>query len=184
MRGNSCGFRFNNGCRPKMIVDPEWALSRSWISSSPVNASTKFVDRYRGIPPAVAFVVAAMLSFVLAVISGILGGLAAMYLYDRGNSKGDDFAIALGGLFAVGTLTFVVVFTWLQKIHHPISSRTPLFAFYSCLTLPAVATFLSLSEMDDHYLLLALGDWLAIVVLGLSPLFICRRWWHDSEQGF
>jgi succinyl-CoA synthetase alpha subunit len=31
MRGNSRGFRFNDGRRPKMIADPRWTLSRPWM---------------------------------------------------------------------------------------------------------------------------------------------------------
>ena len=48
--------------------------------------------------------------------------------------------VGLGGLFAVGTFTFVVIFTWLLKEHHPISSSISLFALYTCLILPVAAT--------------------------------------------
>jgi hypothetical protein len=85
-----------------MIADPEWTLCRPWRSSSPVNALPKSVDRYRRMPPGPAFVAVSVVSLVLAVISGMLGGLAAMYLHDRGMSKGDDVAVFLRGLFAVG----------------------------------------------------------------------------------
>ena len=167
-----------------MIADSVWNLVWPWISLDPVNTSTKLVDRYRRISSGYAFVMAAAVSSALAVVSGILGGIAVMYLYDRANSKGNDLTVGLGGFFAVGTFLLVVTFTWLQQLHHVVSSRTPLFAFYACLVLPAVITVLSLSEIDDHYLPLVLGDWLAILVLGLLSLFVCRQWSHDAEQDF
>ena len=142
-----------------------------------------FVERYRSVPNAIAFVLAAVLSFMLAAAAGIFGGFTAMYLYDRGMSRGNDFAVSLGGLFSAGTFTFVVLFTWLQKVHHPVSSRTSLFAFCACLVLPVLATVTSAGEMD-YYLMFVLGDWLAILVLGLLSLLICRRWWQHQEQGF
>jgi purine-cytosine permease-like protein len=164
-----------------MIADSGWCFGLPSVLSRPVNSLSKFADRYRRIPDTQAFVTAATGSFVLATVSGILGGIAAMYLYDRANSKGDDLAVGLGGLFAIGTFTFVIVFTWLQKVHHSVSSRTPLFALYACLALPVVVTLLSAGDIDDHYLLLVVGDWLAILFFGLLSLFVCRRWWHDSD---
>ena len=166
-----------------MSADPAYNFALPCLLFGPMNTSIKFVDLYRRISTGFAFVLSAATSFVLALVSGILGGFAAMYLYDRGMSRGNDLAVGLGGLFAVGTFTFVVVYTWLQKVHHSISSRTSSFAFCACLTLPTVSTVLSLSEMDEHYLLFVLGDWLVILVLGLLSLFVCRRWWDDSHQG-
>jgi hypothetical protein len=164
-----------------MIADFRWSFLLPSILLGPVNSLIKFAERYRSIPDGFAFVVAAAVSFVAAVVSGCLGAFGAMYVYDRGNSRSDDFAVALGGLFAVGTFTFVIVFTFLQKVHHSVSSRTPLFAFYACLVLPVVVTVLSADDMDDHYSLFAVGDWLAILIFGLLSLFVCRRWWHDSD---
>jgi uncharacterized membrane protein required for colicin V production len=103
-----------------MIADSEWCFGLPRVLLGPVNSSIKFVERYRGISNRFAFVIAAVASFVLAVICGILGGVAATYLYDRANSKGDDFAVFLGGLFAVGTFVFVIGFTWLQQMHHAV----------------------------------------------------------------
>lgn len=167
-----------------MIARSELWFRPRGVSWGPVNAGNKLVERYRALSGVVTSVFAALAAFVLATIFGFLGAFAAMYLYDRAYSKGDDLAVGLGGLFGVGTFTFVVAFTWLQKLHHPISSRTPLFAFYVCLFLPVAATLASWSEIDDHYLPLVLGDWLAILLLGLLSLFVCRRWWPDPEQGF
>jgi hypothetical protein len=149
-----------------------------------VNSWNKLVERYRALSSVVTSVLAAIAAFVLATIFGFLGAFAAMYLYDRANSKGDDLTVGFGGLFAVGTFTFVIAFTWLQKMHHAISSRTPLFAFYASLFPPVAVTLASLSEIDDHYLPLVLVDWLTILVFALLSFFVCRRWWHDPEQGF
>ncbi len=167
-----------------MIAVSGWCFGSPRVLLGSVNPSSKLVERYRALPTVVTSVFAAIAAFALATISGFLGAVAATYFYDRANSKGDDLAVGFGGLFAVGTFTFVIVFTWLQKAHHLISSRTPLFAFCACLVLPVAVTVSSLSAIDDHYLPLVLGDWLAILVLGFLSLFVCRRWWHDSEQGF
>jgi hypothetical protein len=167
-----------------MIARSELWFRPPGVLLGSVNSSNKLVERYRALSSVVTSVFAAIAAFVLATIFGFLGAFAATYLFDRGYSKGDDLAVGLGGLFAVGTFTFVVAFTWLQKLHHPISSRTPLFAFYVSLLPPAAVTLASLSEIDDHYLPLVLGDWLAVLVLGLLSFFACRRCWHDAEQSF
>jgi apolipoprotein N-acyltransferase len=121
-------------------------ISGAGLNHMPANAAAIFGDRYRRIPEALAFVLAIVISLASALVTGLLGAGAAIYLYDRANSKGDDAAVGLGGLFAIGTFMFVVVFTWLQKLHHPISSRTPSYALLACLILPAAATLLALSE--------------------------------------
>lgn len=165
-----------------MISGSRWCVLPS-VLLVPADSLSKFVERYRSVPNGLAFVLAAVVSFMLAGVAGIFGGFAAMYLYDRGMSRGNDFAVSLGGLFSAGTFTFVVVFTWLQKVHHRVSSRTSLFAFYTCLALPVLATVMSADEMD-YYLMFVLGDWLAILVLGSLSLLVCRRWWEHQEQGF
>jgi hypothetical protein len=167
-----------------MIADSVCCFALPSVLSGPMNSSGKLVDRYRGISGGLAFAMATVASLALAIVCGVFGGFAGMYLYDRGMSKGDDFAVSIGGFFAVGTFIFVVVFTCLQKVHHPISSRTPLFALCACLVFPVVDTVLSANVMDDHYLPFVVGDWLAILFSGSLSLFVCRRWWHDSEQGF
>jgi O-antigen/teichoic acid export membrane protein len=163
--------------RSELLFDwPDVILGR-------VNPSNKFIERYRTLPARTTSIFAAILALALATVWGFLAAYAAMYLYDRGTSKGDDAAVALGGLFAVGTFTFVVVFTWLQKAHHTISSRTSLFAFYACLVLPALITVMSADEMD-YYSMFIVSDWLAILIFGALALLVCRRWWHHEEQGF
>jgi hypothetical protein len=167
-----------------MIARSELWFAPPGVLLGLVNSKNKLVERYRAVSSVGASVFSAIAAFVLATIFGFLGAIAAMYLYDRANSKSDDLTVGFGGLFAVGTFTFIVAFTWLQKTHHPISSRTPLFAFYASLFPPVAVTLASLGDIDDHYLPLVLGDWLAIFVLGLLSFFVCRRWWKDPEQGF
>ncbi len=166
-----------------MIADRERCVRLPSALLTPVNSSSKFADRYRKIPNIWAFVVAAVASLIITVICGIFGGFAGSYLYDRGRGRGDDFAVFLGGFYAVGTFAFVVPFTWLQKAHHTISSRTSLFAFYACLVLPALLTLMLAEEMDN-YSMFIVGDWLAILIFGALSLFVCRRWWQHKEQGF
>jgi hypothetical protein len=157
-----------------MTSGSESCFSLPGVLLAPVNPLPKLAERYCRLPCFVSSVLAAAASFALAAIGGLLSAIAAMYLYDGANS----------GLFAAGTFIFVVLFTWLQKLHHPISSRTPLFAFFACLVLPVITTLASLQDIDDYYLPFVLGDWLAILVIGLLSLFVCRRWWRDSDQGF
>lgn len=165
-------------------------IANSTVSSRPagvpsylVSTSNSLAERYRRVPNALAFCAAGAAALVLAVISGALGGLGAAYLYDRGTSRGDDFAVSLGGFYAVGTFAFVVAFTWLQKVHHSVSSRTSLFALYACLVLPIMLTVMSADEMDN-YSMFIVADWLAMLVSSLLSLLISRRWWQRSEQGF
>lgn len=145
----------------------------------PLNFSNKFDHLYRQIPGGLAPIVAGFASFALSVICGVLGGIAGTYLYDRGTSKGDDFAVGMGGLFSVGTFTFVVAFTRLQKVHHPISSSTTLFAFCACLIFPLAATIFLVD--DANYFLFVVGDWVAILLFGVLSLAVCRRWWKKSD---
>ena len=101
---------------------------------------SRIIEMYRRVPDGWALMLAATISWVLAAIAGIAGGIAGVYLYDRGNSKGDDLAVLYIGLLAVSTFTFVVLFTWLQTLHHKISSRTPMFAWLFCLAGTLVVT--------------------------------------------
>jgi ABC-type amino acid transport system permease subunit len=132
---------------------------------------------YRRVSDGWAFTLAATISSVLAAILGIAGGFAGMYLYDGGNSKGDDLAVLTVGLLAVGTFAFVVLFTWLRTLHHKISSRTPLFAWLFCLAGTLVVTvWLWPSYTDrDHYLYFIYMGWIAILVFGLVGLVVSHR---------
>jgi hypothetical protein len=50
------------------------------------------------------------MSWLVAIGAGTLGGLAFVYLYDRGRSKGTDFAVFLVGVHALQTCAFVMMF--------------------------------------------------------------------------
>src|ERR1700686_4872849 len=86
---------------------------------------SRILELYRRAPDWSAFMLAATVSSVLAVVTGIAGAVAGVYLYDRGRSKGDDLAVLIIGVLAVGAFAFVVLLTWLRTLHHKISSRTP-----------------------------------------------------------
>lgn len=154
------------------------------VSSRPMSFGARVVERYRAYSSSVTSIFAAVVALIFATVGGFFGALAAAYLYDRANSKGDDLTVGLGGFFGVGTFTFVVVFTWLQKVHHPISPRTPLFAFYACLVLPVMITVVASSDIGREYLTLVLASWLVILVFGLLSLLLCRRWCQREELGF
>lgn len=133
---------------------------------------SRIADTYRRVPGWLAFVTAAIASFVLAFVAGILGAFVATYFYDRGMSKGDDFAIGMGGLFAVGTFVFIVAITWLLKLHHRVSARTPSFAWLACLALAIVSTA---GLWDYDYSQLILAGWVLFLVCSLGGLALCRR---------
>jgi hypothetical protein len=150
----------------------------------PANAAASFGDRYRRIPRALAFVLAAVVSLASALITGLLAAWGATYWYDRANSKADDAAVGLGGLFAIGTFIFVVVFSWLQKRHHPISSRTPSYALLACLIFPAATTLRGLSEIDGDFLLFLLADWALIALFSFAAWRVCRHWYERSPETY
>jgi ABC-type amino acid transport system permease subunit len=119
-----------------------------------------------------ALAAAAIVSLGLAIITGILGAFAGMYRYDRGMSKGDDFVIAMSGLFAVGAFTFIVVFTWLRRLHHEISSRTPLIAWLICLAAAVATTGWPWDNNYQEFIVVGLA---VILFCGLAGLVFCRR---------
>jgi hypothetical protein len=137
------------------------------------------IETYRSVMDRWAFLLAATVSFVLATMAGIAGGLAETYIYDRGNSKGDDIAIFASGLLALGTFTFVILFTWLRALHHKISSRTPWFALLFCLAGDlAITVWLWPGGYPGelaHYGGFILVGWCAILFLGLTALLISLR---------
>jgi len=136
----------------------------------------RLVGRYRALSSGTIFILAPTLAFVLATVFGFFGGYVAMRLYERYDPTWNVLVVGLGALFAVGTFTFVVSFTWLQQAHHPISSRTPLFALCACLFFPVATTIASIKDNGTDYLQIVLGVWLAILVLALLSLLMCRRW--------
>jgi drug/metabolite transporter (DMT)-like permease len=144
---------------------------------------SRIVETYRRVPDGFAFFLAAVASWCLATIAGIAGGFAATYLYDHGNSKGDDIAVLASGLLAVGTFAFVVLFTGLRKLHREISSQTPLSACLFCFTGSLLITAWVWPNGDlDHYLKFILAGWLAILLFGLAGLLLSRRLFVHSPH--
>jgi hypothetical protein len=122
-----------------------------------------------------AFILSAIIAWLLAFVVGLAGGIAGMYLYDRAQSKGDDFAVGLIGLHAVGTFVFIFVFSWLRKLHQEISWRTPAFSLYFCLAGAAITTLLSWANLDEHYLPIVSAGWIVILFCGLAGMLVSSR---------
>jgi hypothetical protein len=141
------------------------------------------VETYRRVPSVWAFVAAAVASLCGATIAGIAGGFAAMYLYDRGRSKGDDLAVFASGLLAAGTFAFVMLFTWLRALHRKTSLRTPWFAWLFCLAGSLLITLvLWPTGYLDHYMIFICAGWIAILLLGLAAVVLSRRWFIDELE--
>jgi hypothetical protein len=113
-----------------------------------------------------------VLSAGLAFIIGFMGGLGGIYLYDRGRSKGNDLAVFLIGLHAIGTLVFVIVFSWLRHFRREITGRTPEFALLFCLSLAAATTLLC---WDNYYMSFVSIGWILILLCGLVAMQVSRR---------
>lgn len=77
-----------------------------------------------------------------AIGMGILGSVAAVYLYDRGMSKGNDLAVALIGLHAVGTFSFVVLLTLLSSRFNYLSWKVPFASLAACVLVLLCTTIL------------------------------------------
>jgi hypothetical protein len=130
------------------------------------------LEKYRKIPPAVAFVLSAIAAGMLGFLAGIVGAIAGIYVYDRGMSKGNDLAVGMTGLLAVGTFVFVTAFAWLSKLHHDISWRTPAFTLAFCLAVAAVITGLM---WDPNYSGFILVGWIVISFCSLLAFNVSRR---------
>jgi len=136
---------------------------------------SRIIEAYRRIPTWSAFALAAIISCVLAAITGVTGGIAGVFLYDRGNSKGNDLAVLASGVLSVGTFTFVFLFTWMRKLHREISSRTPLFALLFCLTGALLITVFLSAGNWDYYSEFILVGWIAILLFGVASLLLCQH---------
>jgi hypothetical protein len=137
---------------------------------------SRIVETYRRLPDELALAVAAILSWGLAAVAGTAAGFVGVYLYDRGNSKGDDLAAFISGVLAVGTFASVVLFTGLRQLHHKISKQTPLFAWLFSLAGSLLVTVWSWPAHDlDHYLIFIIIGWIAILLFGLAAMVLCLR---------
>ena len=136
---------------------------------------SNLIQTYRRLSKGWALTGSAIISGVVAAVSGIAAGIAATYTYDRADSKGDDIAVLAGGLLAVGGFAFTISFSWLQKVHHPISLRTPLLGFFAGLLLSVLTTiFLWPGYSLEHYKRFIMIDWIGILVLGLAGVALSR----------
>ena len=116
-----------------------------------------------------------VLSGGLAFIIGFVGGLGGVHLYDRGRSKGNDLAVFLIGLHAIGTLVFVTVFSWLCHIRREISGSTPAFALLFCISLAAATTLLCWDAIGTDYMSFVSIGWILILLCGLVAMVASRH---------
>ena len=134
------------------------------------------IKTYRGVPDGWAFALAAIVSWFLAVMAGAAGAFAGVYLYDRGDSKGDDIAVFASGLLAVSTFVLVVLFPWLRRLRKEISWQTPLFAWLFCLAVSLLITVWLWPAGDlDHYLGFIVVGWMVILLFGLAGMVFSWR---------
>src|SRR5271169_1108286 len=135
----------------------------------------RLAEAYRRLPNRMAFIVSAIIAWVLAFCAGIAGGIGGMYLYDGAQSKGDDLAVGLIGLYAVGTFVFILVFSWLRKLHQEISWRTLAYSLCVCLAGAAITTMISWTDLDEHYMPIVAGGWIVILLCGLAGMLVSSR---------
>ena len=137
------------------------------------------IDTYRRVPGWAVWIVAGILSGSAALAAGIAAGIAAMYLYDRGMSKGDDLAVFLIAFLALGTFVFVVAIAWLLKKHHDISGRVPLVAMLFPFALAVIPTLMA---YESNYSGFALVGWVVILLCALAANAVCERYFVSDEQ--
>jgi hypothetical protein len=125
-------------------------------------------------PTPLAFVTIALSSLLVASVAAVMGALAGVYLYDRGTSKGNDLAVALICFHAVGTFTFVTVFTLLWCRRGNPSWKAPVAGFTACLCLLAVDTLLFWSSYDSYFAVFFYAAWLAVAFSGGMALLLSR----------
>lgn len=113
---------------------------------------------------------------VVASIAGTAGSIAGIYLFDRGMSRGDDLAVGLIGLCAVGTFVFVIVFCGLCKLHNAISWRTTALALILCLTATIATTLVSMDMLwsDSHWVSFVETGYIVVLFFGLAALLVSR----------
>jgi hypothetical protein len=126
--------------------------------------------RSEGLPLPTSQVI--LLSVGIAFIIGFMGSLGGVYLYDRGMSKGNDLAVQLIGFHAIGTLIFVIVFSWLRHVGREISGRTPALALLFCMSIAAMTTAFFRDDIDGYYMSFAHIGWILILLCGLIALLV------------
>jgi hypothetical protein len=136
------------------------------------------------LPGVVVGLLAALLTAaVIALLFGIAVGVAAVYIYDRGQSKGDDLAVFLIGMHATLLFVFVSVFSWFRKRQSEITWLTPGVASIAPLTF---AVFSTVTMGDSFYFGFEVVGWIVMFFAGLATLLVTRRWiahpktWDDD----
>lgn len=98
-----------------------------------------------------------------------------MYVYDaHDRTKGSGAVLGMAGLFATGTFTFLIAFSYLSRGRQRMSAQTPMFMLLASLSVPAALTISLWNDVRD-YLGLILGGWIAILVSGLGALAVSKR---------
>ena len=115
-------------------------------------------------------------SLAIAFFIGFMGSMVGTYLYDRDMSRGNDLAVSLIGLHAIGTFVFVLVLSWLRHLHNKISWRTPAFALLFCLGVAGTTTLLfwKNGDLDTHYMGFMSIGWISILLCGLAAMVLSR----------
>lgn len=134
-------------------------------------------------PTSVLLVMQAFLSLIGAIALGILGSFLTVYVYDRGLSKGNDLAVALIGLHAVGTFVFVTLLTFLWYRSTRISWKTPVGSLAVCLAVLLCTTLLFSSAYDEYFAVFFILGWISVALSGALALGVCRYIVSRSRTG-
>lgn len=119
-------------------------------------------------------VLISLASILAALVAGIGGAVAGVYLYDRGTSKGNDLAVALIGLHSLGTFVFVTVFTFLLCRKRSCSWKIPIGALAACLCALVFDTTLFSSAYDEYFAVFFFVGWAAVAFSGIAALGLCK----------
>jgi hypothetical protein len=126
-------------------------------------------------PSAGTFIFVLSAAIITALAVGLLGAIAAVFLYDQGRSKGNDLAVALIGLHSFATFTFVVLFTSLWSRRAAVSWHIPIGALAACFGALLLNTIVASSAYDEYFSVFFYAAWAADGISGIAALLVCRR---------
>lgn len=124
--------------------------------------------------PALRLFALALLSLLGAIAMGILGAVVAVYLYDRGTSKGNDLAVSMIGFHAVGTFTFTSLLTFLWTRSGNVSWKIPVSSLAACLFALFCTTILFASGYDEYFAIFFVIGWISVAFSGALALGFCK----------
>ncbi len=133
---------------------------------------------FQRIPTPIATALAAVVAGCLSIITGTAAAWSAVSLYDHVRSKGDDIALGVCALFAVGTFVFITCFSWMVSLHHQIRWSAPVAAVAVSIGLVALATWIA---WDPNYSGFILAGWLAVLVCAGLALLVAS-WLIESPK--